>query len=300
MSEKTAKRGDRGVQAVYQTGKPVQGFAYELTRGDGTRYYVESNVSLIRDAAGQPVGFRGISRDITERKRAEFELQKAKEEAEAASRSKSEFLANMSHEIRTPMNGIIGMTELMLDTELNREQHEYLDMIKTSADALLTVINDILDFSKIEAGKLSLDPVAFDLRENVEETMKTLALRAHQKGLELACYVHPDVPIAVVGDPMRLRQILVNLAGNAIKFTKQGEVVVEESRAGERESERVGDSDIPASPTLPLSHSPPSLALRGARHRHRDFGGEAGAHFSKPSPKPTGSTTRQYVAQAWA
>jgi signal transduction histidine kinase/DNA-binding response OmpR family regulator/HPt (histidine-containing phosphotransfer) domain-containing protein len=192
----------------------------------------------LRDRQGQIVGTMGISHDITALKLTERELARRAEElarsntalehlaevAKAASLAKSEFLANMSHEIRTPLNGIIGMTDLAMETELTREQRDYLETVKLSADSLLNVVNDILDFSKIEAGKVELEEIGFDLNECVEGAMKTLALRADEKGLELLCEVAPEVPEMVSGDPGRLRQILLNLLGNAVKFTSEGEV----------------------------------------------------------------------------
>jgi len=198
----------------------------QFKKKDGTIIWGALTAKAVFDDSGKVAYYDGMVEDITSRKQAEEAMVRAKEEAESANVAKSQFLANMSHEIRTPMNGIIGMTDLVLDSELTGQQRMFMESVKESADSLLTIINDILDFSKIEAGKMDLDPVDFKLRDCVSSAMRVFGLKAEEKGLELILHVPPQVPDGLVGDPGRVRQILTNLIGNAVKFTHQGEVAL--------------------------------------------------------------------------
>ncbi|MBN2012862.1 response regulator [candidate division KSB1 bacterium] len=235
-------------QQVLKTGVPkINEEEQVIDKTTGRQYWVAATKVRFTNSQGEVQGIVGISHDISERKEYEIELraamiesEKSLEIAEAANRSKSEFLANMSHEIRTPMNGVIGMTELALDLAINKQQRDYLKIAKQSAESLLDLLNDILDFSKIEAGKLDLEEIDFALRDVIEIAISTFALRAQSKGLELLCDIEHNVPHYLKGDPGRLRQIIINLIGNAIKFTEKGEIVVRIKRTNTQHCENRG------------------------------------------------------------
>ena len=221
------------MQVVLETG--YHRFETMFSRADGSTFPAEVSASKLE--IGGALAVQGIIRDISKQKRQEEALRSARDEAQQANDAKSLFLANMSHEIRTPMNGIIGMTELVLNSELTSTQRDYLETVIESSESLLRIINEILDFSKIEAGHFSLETVPFALRDAIGEALKSQALRAHAKHLELAWHVAKDVPDSLLGDAGRLRQIIVNLVGNAIKFTAEGEIEVDVDKVSENKGQ---------------------------------------------------------------
>lgn len=245
MDKESARKVFETFHQVYTTGKAATAMDWILLRKDGTRRFVETSTSLMRNRNGTPTGFQGIARDITDRKRTEEALHKAKL-SEEASKAKGKFLANMSHEIRTPLNAIIGMTELAMDAALDDSLRNTFHTITRETDALLGIINEILDFSKIEAGKLELEEIPFDLSVTMENVADNIAFQAGQKGLGFRSYRSPDLPSRFMGDPGRLRQILLNLSGNALKFTDRGEICIKAEMAenlGERVKIRFSVTD---------------------------------------------------------
>jgi len=229
MPQDKAKTTKDIFSKIMRKKEPIKDLENWNNTKDGRLICLVTNGVPILDEQGNLKGYRGVDKDITERKHVETALEKAKEEAEAANAAKSEFLANMSHEIRTPMNAMMGMTGLLLDTKLTAEQRDYAETVQVSADSLLHIINDILDLSKIEAGKLDLEILDFDLRTSLESVCDVLMERTAKKEVPFSCMIPPQVPCCLRGDPGRLRQILLNLGGNAVKFTQQGEIAVEVS-----------------------------------------------------------------------
>ena len=227
LPSELAERFRNDERAIIESGIPMINREEPLTKeGDRvTRWNLATKVPLL-DKDGNRIGIVGVGREITDRKRAEGELREAKEIAEAATRSKSEFLANMSHEIRTPMNAIVGLSYLALKTGLSPKQRDYLNKIQSSAHALLVLLNDILDLSKIEAGKLEIEKTPFHLDQVLNNVSNVVTLKVQDKGLEMFFRTAPTVPVELIGDPLRLGQILINLVGNAVKFTDKGEIVV--------------------------------------------------------------------------
>lgn len=226
VGEDTVQTVQKTFNTVFRTGRDLEFEEWDFYRkNDGQKIHIEVSVSRILSKSGECKGFRGIVRDVTRRVAAE-ELKEAKLKAEAENRAKSGFLANMSHEIRTPLNGIIGMTELVMDTDLNENQKDIIHVINLESENLLTLINDILDFSKMEANRYELEEIPFDLHVLIEDLAKGFAMRSERKGLEFISFISPNVPTRLMGDPGRLRQVITNLAGNALKFTDKGEIHV--------------------------------------------------------------------------